>query len=189
MKLSSKKWRKTDVDSATKKYTIGALVANKSGVLTRISGLFSRRGYNIESLTVCATEDPDVSRMTIILIGDEYMLYQMIRQMDKLEDVKKIGCANELDCVYRELLLAKVGATAEVRSQITLINDVYKAKVVDLSIDTMVLELTGDPEKLDAYLKVIEPFGILEMQRTGVTVLARGRHTLKDRDCYGDHVN
>ena len=189
MKLSSKKWRKTDVDSATKKYTIGALVANKSGVLTRISGLFSRRGYNNESLTVCATEDPDVSRMTIILIGDEYMLYQMIRQMDKLEDVKKIGCANELDCVYRELLLAKVGATAEVRSQITMINDVYKAKVVDLSIDTMVLELTGDPEKLDAYLKVIEPFGILEMQRTGVTVLARGRHTLKDRDCYGDHVN
>ncbi len=177
------------MDSATKKYTIGALVANKSGVLTRISGLFSRRGYNIESLTVCATEDPDVSRMTIILIGDEYMLYQMIRQMDKLEDVKKIGCANELDCVYRELLLAKVGATAEVRSQITMINDVYKAKVVDLSIDTMVLELTGDPEKLDAYLKVIEPFGILEMQRTGVTVLARGRHTLKDRDCYGDHVN
>ena len=189
MKLSSKKWRKTDVDSATKKYTIGALVANKSGVLTRISGLFSRRGYNIESLTVCATEDPDVSRMTIILIGDEYMLYQMIRQMDKLEDVKKIGCANELDCVYRELLLAKVGATAEVRSQITMINDVYKAKVVDLSIDTMVLELTGGPEKLDAYLKVIAPFGILEMQRTGVTVLARGTHTLKDRDCYGDHVN
>ncbi len=177
------------MDSETKKYTISALVANKSGVLTRISGLFSRRGYNIESLTVCATEDPDLSRMTVILIGDEYMLYQMIRQMDKLEDVKKIGCANELDCVYRELLLAKVAATSDVRSQITLINEVYKAKVVDLSIDTMILELTGDPEKLDAYLKVIEPFGILEMQRTGVTVLARGRHTLKDRDCYGDHVN
>ena len=109
--------------------------------------------------------------------------------MDKLEDVKKIGCANELDCVYRELLLVKVAATAEVRSQITLINEIYKAKVVDLSTDTMILELTGDPEKLDAYLKVIEPFGILEMQRTGTTVLARGKHTLKDRDCYGDHVN
>ncbi len=177
------------MQSDTTKYTISALVANKSGVLTRISGLFSRRGYNIESLTVCATEDPDVSRMTVILIGDEYMLNQMIRQMDKLEDVMKIGCANELDCVYRELLLAKVNANSETRSQITLINEVYKAKVVDLSIDTMILELTGDPEKLDAYLKVIEPFGILEMQRTGVTVLARGRHTLKDRDCYGDHVN
>ncbi|MGN1104340.1 MAG: acetolactate synthase small subunit [Candidatus Coproplasma sp.] len=176
-------------ENKTKKYTIGALVSNKSGVLTRITGLFARRGYNIESLTACATEDPNLSRMTIILKGDEYTLYQMIRQMDKLEDVKKIGCANELDCVYRELLLAKVNATAEARTQIGLINDIYKAKVVDLSIDTMILEITGDPEKLDAYLKIIEPFGILEMQRTGVTVLARGRHTLKDRDCYGDFVN
>ncbi|MDE6373067.1 MAG: acetolactate synthase small subunit [Clostridia bacterium] len=171
-----------------KKYTIGALVSNKSGVLTRISGLFARRGYNIESIAACATEDKELSRMTVVLVGDEYTLYQLIRQMDKLEDVKKIGCANELDCVYRELLLAKVNATAEARTQINLINEIYKAKVVDLSIDTMILELTGDPEKLDAYLKVIEPFGVLEMQRTGTTVLARGRHTLKDRDCYGDHV-
>jgi acetolactate synthase-1/3 small subunit len=176
-------------ESKVKKYTIGALVSNKSGVLTRISGLFARRGYNIESLTVCATEDEELSRMTIILIGDEYMLYQMIRQMDKLEDVKKIGCANELDCVYRELLLVKVSATAKERSQIVEITDIYKAKVVDLSIDTMILELTGDPEKLDAFIKVVEPYHILEMQRTGVTVLARGQHTLKDRDCYGDHVN
>lgn len=172
-----------------KKYTIGALVSNKSGVLTRVSGLFSRRGYNIESLTVCATEDENLSRMTIVLVGDEYTLYQMIRQMDKLEDVKKIGCANELDCVYRELLLVKVQTTAEVRSQIALIKDTYKAKIVDFSIDTMILEITGDPDKLDAFIKVVEPFGILEMQRTGVTVLARGRHTLKDRDCYGDYVN
>jgi acetolactate synthase-1/3 small subunit len=175
--------------AAEKRYTIGALVSNKSGVLTRISGLFARRGYNIESLSVCTTEDKELSRMTIILIGDEYMLYQMIRQMDKLEDVKKIGCANELDCVYRELLLVKVSAVAEKRSQIVEIKEIYKAKVVDLSIDTMILELTGDPEKVDAFLKVIEPYGILEMQRTGVTVLARGQHTLKDRDCYGDHVN
>jgi acetolactate synthase-1/3 small subunit len=172
-----------------KRYTIAALVSNKSGVLTRISGLFARRGYNIESLTVCATEDEELSRMTIILRGDEYILYQMIRQMDKLEDVKKIGCANELDCVYRELLLVKVKANAEQRSQIVEINDIFKAKVVDLSLDTMILELTGDPEKLDAYVKVIEPYTILEMQRTGVTVLARGQHTLKDRDCYGDHIN
>ena len=93
-----------------KKYTIGALVSNKSGVLTRISGLFARRGYNIESLSVCATEDPELSRMTIILNGEEYILYQLIKQMDKLEDVKKIGCANELDCVYRELALIKLSA-------------------------------------------------------------------------------
>ncbi len=173
-------------DMEIKKYTIGALVTNKSGVLTRISGLFARRGYNIESLTVCATEDPEFSRMTIVLKGDEYMLYQMIRQMDKLEDVKKIGCANELDCVYRELMLVKVSADAQMRNQIVQITEIYKAKVVDLSIDSMILELTGDPEKLDAFTAVIEPYGILEMQRTGVTVLARGQHILKDRDCYGD---
>ena len=149
-----------DYKKDPRRYTIGALVANRSGVLTRISGLFARRGYNIESLTVCATEDPELSRMTIVLIGDEYMLYQMIKQMDKLDDVKKIGCADELDCVYRELLLVKVPATAEMRSQIVEIKEIYK----------------------------IEPYGILEMQRTGVTVLARGRHTLKDRDCYGDNI-
>lgn len=171
-----------------KKYTIGALVSNKSGVLTRISGLFARRGYNIESLCVCATEDPEISRMTIIMNGDDRLLYQMIKQMDKLEDVHKIGCANELDCVYRELCLVKVSAEAKVRSQIVQIVDIYKAKAVDLSPDTMILEITGDPEKVDAFLKVIEPYNILEMQRTGVTVLARGQHTLKDRDCYGDHI-
>lgn len=172
-----------------KRYTIGALVSNKSGVLTRISGLFARRGYNIESLSVCATEDPELSRMTIILNGEEYILYQLIKQMDKLEDVKKIGCANELDCVYRELALIKVSAPSDVRRQIVEVTEIYKAKVVDLSPDTMILEITGAPDKLDAFVKVIEPYGILEMQRTGVTVLARGKHTLKDRDCYGDHIN
>lgn len=171
-----------------KKYTIGALVSNKSGVLTRISGLFTRRGYNIDTLCVCATEDPEISRMTIILKGDEYLLYQMIKQMDKLEDVKKIGCANELDCVYRDLMLVKVSAPPEKRNEIVQITEIYKAKVVDLSPDTMILEITGDPDKLDAFVKVIEPYRILELQRTGVTVLARGAHTLKDRDCYGDHV-
>ena len=115
-----------DYKKDPRRYTIGALVANRSGVLTRISGLFARRGYNIESLTVCATEDPELSRMTIVLIGDEYMLYQMIKQMDKLDDVKKIGCADELDCVYRELLLVKVPATAEMRSQNVEIKEIYK---------------------------------------------------------------
>ena len=109
--------------------------------------------------------------------------------MDKLEDVKKIGCANELDCVYRELALIKLSAPSEARRQIVEVTEIYKAKVVDLSPDTMILEITGAPEKLDAFVKVIEPYGILEMQRTGVTVLARGKHTLKDRDCYGDHIN
>lgn len=174
--------------SEVKKYTIGALVSNKSGVLTRITGLFARRGYNIESLSVCATEDSEISRMTIILKGDEYALYQMIKQMDKLEDVKKIGCADELDCVYRELALIKVVAAPDDRRKIVEATEIYKAKVVDLSPETMILEITGESEKVDAFIKVISPHGILEMQRTGVTVLARGKHTLKDRDCYGDHI-
>lgn len=168
--------------SEEKKYTIGALASNRSGVLTRVTGLFTRRGYNIESISACATEDPEVSRMTIILKGDEYILYQLIKQMDKMEDVIKVGCADELDCVYRELLLVKVHAAPEMRSQIIQINEIYKAKTVDLSPETMILEITGDPDKLDAFLKVIQPYGILEMQRTGVTALARGSHTLKDRD-------
>ena len=170
------------------RYTISALVSNKSGVLTRISSLFARRGYNIESLTVCATEDKEISRLTIILNGDKYTLYQMIKQMDKLEDVKKVGCANELNCVYRELALIKVSAKPDDRRQIVEATEIYKAKVVDLSTDTMVLEITGDPAKLDAFIKVIEPYKILEMQRTGVTVLARGKHTLKDRGCYSDYI-
>lgn len=170
------------------RYTISALVSNKSGVLTRVSSLFARRGYNIESLTVCATEDKEISRLTIILNGDKYTLYQMIKQMDKLEDVKKVGCANELNCVYRELALIKVAALPDDRRQIVEATEIYKAKVVDLSTDTMVLEITGDPAKLDAFIKVIEPYQILEMQRTGVTVLARGKHTLKDRGCYSDYI-
>ena len=174
--------------SDTKIYTIGALVTNKSGVLTRISGLFTRRGYNIESISACATEDPEISRLTLILNGDEYTLYQLIKQMNKLEDVIKVGCANELDCVFRELMLVKVHALPEKRSQIIEINDIYKAKTVDLSPETMILEITGDPAKLDAYIKVIAPYGIIEMQRTGVTVLARGQHTLKDRESDVEYV-
>ena len=171
-----------------KKYTIGMLASNRSGVMTRITGLFSRRGYNIESITGCATEDPEISRLTIILNGDEYTLYQMIKQLDKLEDIKKIGCADELDCVYRELALIKVSAPPAKRREVVEATEIYKAKVIDLSPDTMILEITGDPSKLDAFVNVIKPYGILEMQRTGVTVLARGTHTLKDRDCYSDHI-
>ncbi|MCD8205724.1 MAG: acetolactate synthase small subunit [Clostridia bacterium] len=175
-------------DEKQSKYIIGALVSNRAGVLTKITGLFARRAYNIESLTVCTTEDPDISRMTIILIGTEYNMYQMIKQMDKLEDVMKIGCANELNCVYRELMLAKVNADPRARAELFQIAEVYKAHIVDLSTDTLVLELTGDGEKLDAFTEVIRPYGILEMQRTGTCALARGRHVLKDRDCYSDHI-
>ena len=170
------------------KYTITALLANKSGVLTRLSGLFSRRGFNIHSISACATEDDHFSRVTIVFSGDEYTLSQMTKQMDKLIDVKKITLADEKDSVFRELLLVKVSAPAEKRSEIIEIKDVYKAKIVDLSPKTVILELTGEPNKLDGFIKVIEPYGILEMARTGVTALSRGEKCLNDLVDYNESI-
>lgn len=171
-----------------KKYTISALVTNKSGVLTKVSGLFSRRGFNIESLSVCNTEDRNLSRMTIVLNGDDYMRSQMVKQMDKLIEVKKITVADEKTSIFRELLLVKVSAEAETRSQIVEIKEIYKAKVVDLSLHSMILEITGEPSKIDAFIEVIQPYGILEMARTGLTALSRGDKCIKDVDSYHDII-
>ncbi|MCD8205684.1 MAG: acetolactate synthase small subunit [Clostridia bacterium] len=171
-----------------KKYFISALLVNHPGVLTRIAALFSRRGFNIETFSACATEDPSITRMTMTLIGTRYNMYQMIKQMDKMQEVLKVGCANEMDCVYRELLLAKVLAGPKERSELSEIAGIYKARIVDLTVDSLILELTGTPEKLDAFVGVIKPYTILEMARTGLTALARGTHVLKDRDCYSDHI-
>lgn len=169
-------------------YTISALVTNRSGVLTKISGLFSRRGYNIESLSVCSTEDPLLSRMTIVLNGDEYTLDQVVKQMDKVIEVRKIMQAEEGESIFRELLLLKVSAAPEVRNQIVEIKDIYKAKVVDLSPNSMVLEITGEPNKIDGFIRVIQPYGILEMARTGVTALSRGEKLIKDVHSYEDFI-
>lgn len=171
-----------------KKYTITALVSNRSGVLTRVSGLFARRGFNIDSLCVCATEDEKLSRMTIVLNGDDYTLAQMTKQMDKLIDVKKITVADEDDSIFRELLLIKLAAPAEKRSELLEIKDVYKAKVVDLSPESLVMEITGEPNKLDGFVKVVAPYGILEMARTGVTALARGKKCLNDLTDYNEMI-
>ncbi|MGN1234550.1 MAG: acetolactate synthase small subunit [Christensenellaceae bacterium] len=149
-----------------------------------MSGLFSRRGFNIESLSVCKTEDPSLSRMTIVLNGDDYARGQIIKQMDKLIEVQKIMPADPEDSIYRELLLIKVSAPAAARSQIVEIKDIYKAKVVDLSLESIVLELTGEPGKLDAFIRVIQPYGILEMARTGITAIARGDTCIKDVESY-----
>lgn len=171
-----------------KKYTITALAANKSGVLTRISGLFARRGYNIESICACSTEDEHLSRMTIVLGGDDYLLSQIIRQLDKLIDVKKITVTDENDSVFRELLLIKVNAPAEKRSELIEIKEVYKAKIVDLSPESIILELTGEPNKLDGFINVVKPYGILEMARTGLTALNRGKKCIKDLVDYNDLI-
>ena len=157
------------------------LVENRSGVLCKVSGLFSRRSFNIDSLAVGETDDPTTSCMTIVSSGDERTLEQIEKQVAKLVDVRDIKELKPEKSVYRELALIKVKAKPDSRRQIVEATEIYKAKVVDLSPDTMILEITGDPNKIEAFIKVIKPYGILEMQRTGVTVLARGEHTLKDR--------
>ena len=169
-----------------KRHTISALVTNRSGVLTRVSGLFARRGYNIESLSVCTTEDPQFSRMTIVAAADDHILDQIVKQLDKLVDIKKITLAEDKTSIFRELLLVKLRADADVRAQIMQIATIYKAKTVDLSLQSMVLELTGEPDKLDAFLKVAQPFGIIEMARTGVTAIARGDVSIKDAVDYDE---
>lgn len=169
-------------------YTISALVSNKSGVLTRISGLFARRGYNIDSLSVCATEDPTVSRMTIVLNGDEYILGQMTKQLDKLIDVKKIMHVNEDQAIFRELLLVKLNAPAEKRSSIFEICTVFRAKIDDLYPTSMVIELTGESGKIDGFINMVKDYGILEMARTGVTAISRGKNSIKDIENYNDII-
>ncbi len=169
-------------------YTISALVSNKSGVLTRISGLFARRGYNIDSLSVCATEDPAVSRMTIVLNGDEYILGQMTKQLDKLIDVKKIMHVNEEQAIFRELLLVKLNAPAEKRSSIFEICTVFRAKIDDLYPTSMVIELTGESGKIDGFINMVKDYGILEMARTGVTAISRGKNSIKDIENYNDVI-
>ncbi len=168
-------------------YTISALVANKSGVLTRVAALFARRGYNIESLSVCKTEDDRYSRMTIVLNGDDYILGQMMKQMDKLIDVKKIKRVED-DAVCRELMLAKVKTDSSTRSQIFEISQIFRANIVDVSPEATVLELTGKPVKLDGFVNMLLPYGIIELARTGVTAISRGTSCIKDELDYKEKV-
>ena len=161
------------------KHTITALVRNHSGVLTRISGLFARRCFNIDSLVVCATENPDISRMTIVSDTDDAVAEQMVKQLNKLYDVIKVCelCDNR---VSRELLLVKIRLTAAQRPEIESTCNIYKAKLVDLSPDSVIVELSGEPNKLDALIELLKPYGIIELARTGVTALERGASSIKD---------
>ena len=168
-------------------YTISALVSNKSGVLVRVAALFARRGYNIESLSVCKTENDALSRMTIVLNGDDYILGQMMKQMDKLVDIKKIQQVEE-SAVCRELLLAKVKTDAATRSQILEISQIFRAKVVDVSPEATILELTGKSSKLDGFVTMLMPYGVMELARTGVTAIGRGKACIKDETDYKEKI-
>ncbi len=156
------------------KKVVSVLVDNQPGVLTRVTSLFGRRGYNIASLTVSTTNNPDISRITLVIEGNEHMLDQMIFQTSKLEVVQDIFTLEYDHSVVRELLMVKVVADESNRSSLTEIANVYKAKIIDLSIGSMIMELTGEPNKLDGFLSILSEYAILEVCRTGITALSRG---------------
>ena len=157
-----------------KKIVLSVLVENSSGVLSRVSGLFSRRGYNIDSLTVGETKNPAFSRMTIISTGEEDSLEQLRKQLKKLVDVVDVEELEPGSSVCRELVLVKVQAGPEERQQVLAIADIFRAKIVDVSDTSMIVELTGNESKLEAFLRLLEKFKVLQVARTGITGLARG---------------
>lgn len=161
-------------------YVLSVLVKNSSGVLSRVSGLFSRRGYNIDSLTVGRTENKEISRMTITLNGDIDVLEQVVKQLNKLEDVIRVVNLKESNSVYRELVLIKVKADAERRAAINEIVKIFRCKIIDVSVDTLTIELTGDGNKVSALIKLMEEYEIEELVRTGVTALQRGENTIRN---------
>lgn len=150
------------------------LVDNTSGVLSRISGLFSRRGYNIESITAGVTADPRFTRITIVASGDDEILEQIEKQVRKLVDVRNIRELAPEESVYRELVLIKVKATAEQRQSIISLADVFRAKIIDVAKESLIIELTGDQSKIDAFIALLEGHEILELARTGIAGLGRG---------------
>lgn len=156
------------------KRVLSILVDNTSGVLSRVSGLFSRRGYSIDSLTVGETENSAYSRMTVVVHGDDQVLDQIEKQVAKLEDVRCVKVLKSGHRVCRELILVTVGVTAEERPAVVAIADIFRAKIVDVGINTMMIELTGNQNKLNAFIKLLDGYDIKEMVRTGIAGLSRG---------------
>ena len=156
------------------RYTVGVLVDNEPGVLSRVSGLFSHRGFNIESLAVGPTQDPEVSRITIVVLGDDAHIEQLVQQLYKLICVQKVQVMQPRNAVERQLLLVKVKAGLAEREGLMRLVDIFKAKVLDVTKSSMVLQITGDNDKIDALLSLLSDYGILELVRTGMVALERG---------------
>jgi acetolactate synthase-1/3 small subunit len=156
------------------KHTLAILVENKPGVLTRVAGLFSRRGFNIESLAVGVTENADTSRITIVVSGDDHVLEQVEKQLNKLIDVIRVSDIPPDESVSRELALIKVGVDSTTRAEVMQIVDVFRAKIVDVGIKSLVIEVTGDEGKINAIEQLLRHFGIKEMVRTGKIAMNRG---------------
>jgi acetolactate synthase I/III small subunit len=160
-----------------RKHTISVLVENKFGVLSRVAGLFSARGYNIESLSVGETLDASVSRMTIVVRGDEFVIEQVTKQLHKLIDVIKVSDLTDDSHVERELVLVRVNAEPQLRAEILRTADIFRARVIDVTATSFTLEATGDEGKLEAFLELLRPMGIQEVVRTGKVAIARGPKT------------
>jgi acetolactate synthase-1/3 small subunit len=163
------------------RHTLSVLVENKPGVLARIASLFSRRGFNIDSLAVGPTEHPEVSRMTIVVNVEDLPLEQVTKQLNKLVNVLKIVELDPTSSVQRELLLVKVRADTETRSQVLETVQLFRAKVVDVAPDAVTIEATGSKEKLEALIRVLEPFGIKELVQSGMVAIGRGARSITDR--------
>ena len=161
-----------------KQIVLSILVENTPGVLSRVSGLFTRRGYNIDSITASPTQNEKFTRMTIAVSGDDIILLQIKNQLSKLEDVVKIFELKQNESVCRELILIKVRASKAEKQEIITIADIFRAKVVDVSSDTLMMELTGNVSKIEAFINLINDFEILELVRTGATGLTRGDTTV-----------
>ncbi|HOC32474.1 MAG TPA: acetolactate synthase small subunit [Ruminococcus flavefaciens] len=160
-------------------YVIGVLVSNISGVLSRVSGMFTRRGFNIDSLTVGETESSGFSRITIAFHGDEDLKERILQQLQKLHDVREVEVLNKNDTVIRELLLIKVRNKADVRQDIMTAVEIFRSKIVDYSTASLTIELTGETSKIDAFIELVKPYGIMEMRRTGLVAIERGENCLK----------
>ncbi|MCX8153060.1 MAG: acetolactate synthase small subunit [Candidatus Bathyarchaeota archaeon] len=168
------------MENNQKTIVIAALVENKPGVLHSVSNMFRRRNFNIESITVGQTEQKGVARMTITVRGDEKTLEQVVKQMNKLIDVIKVGRLEPENIVSRELALIKVNAPdAKTRTDIINCVEVFRGHIIDVSPETLIVEITGTSDKIEAFLNLMKPYGIIELARTGVTALARGTHSIR----------
>ncbi|MCD8120146.1 MAG: acetolactate synthase small subunit [Lachnospiraceae bacterium] len=157
-----------------RRMVLSVLVDNTSGVLNRIANLFTRRAYNIDSLTVGVTEDPAISRMTITVYGDDSILEQIVKQINKLVDVREIVELSPADSVIRELALVKVKVNRQERQEILAITEIFRCKIVDIAADSLMIELAGSPTKIDAFISTLKDYQVDEIVRTGVTGLLRG---------------
>ncbi len=175
-----------------KRYTLAILVNNRSGVLMRVVGLFSRRGYNIDALSVGETENQKISRITIVVTADRQIVDQIKRQVEKLVDVIRVFEMTEHGSLQRELVLVKIKAGDKTRTEIVEIGEIFKSKIIDVTPTTITMMLTGSLEKLDSFMALIRPYGIVEMSRTGITALERGSRSLIEighEEDYGEIEN